>query len=168
MITSEVSTSLRQRGSILIMALVMLTILSVLAITQIMLNSTQTRIAANSSDREISFEKTEGAVNQAINYLLKGTYTAATFLQNSNGFYLYDHNTAPLWTTINWSGSTATNSFQGASGSQASYIIEKMPSVVIPGQNMKTPTNVYRITSRSVGANGNSSVVLQTTLQIQQ
>lgn len=168
MITLEVSTSLRQRGSILIMALVMLTILSVLAITQIMLNSTQTRIAANSSDREVSFEKTEGAVNQAINYLLKGTYTPATFLQNSNGFYLYDQNTAPLWTTINWSGSTAINSFQGSSGSQASYIIEKMPSVVIPGQNMKAPTNVYRITSRSVGANGNSSVVLQTTLQIQQ
>lgn len=160
-----------QKGYILLLTLVFLIILTVLALTGVSLNSTQTRIAANATDTEVSFETAEGALNQAINYLLNGTYTANAFLQNSNGLYQYDPTAPPLWTTINWSSSTAViNSFQGSSSSKASYFIEQLPSVVQPGQNMRSPmyTYVYRITARVVGASGNSSVILQTTTEIQE
>ncbi|MFI4918518.1 MAG: pilus assembly protein PilX [Legionellales bacterium] len=157
-----------QRGYVLLITLVMLIVLTLLALTEAVLNTTQTRVAANATDSEVSFEKTEAALNEAIDYLFNGTYASANFLQNNNGLYIFNVNASPLWTTINWSGPAVINSFAGGTGSQASYIIEQLPSVIQPGQNMQTPTNIYRITARSVGANGNSSILIQTTVQIQQ
>jgi type IV pilus assembly protein PilX len=158
-----------QKGYVLLMTMILLIILTILAMTDVSLNSTQTRIAANATDTEISLEKTEGALNEAINKLINGTYNATEFLQGNNGLYVLNPDNPPLWTTVDWSNSAAViHSFQGVSGSQASYIIEQLPSVIQPGQNIKTPTYVYRITARSVGASGNTAVVLQSTVQIQQ
>lgn len=157
-----------EKGYILLITMILLIMLTVLAVTDVSLNTTQTRIAANATDSEICLEKTEGALNQAINNLLNGTYNANNFLNNNSGLYLLNPNNPPLWTTVNWSSSTSViPSFQGYSNSQASYIIEQLPSVIQPGQNMKMPTYIYRITARSLGANGNTSVMLQTTVQIQ-
>lgn len=159
----------QQSGFILLMSLILLILLSILAISGVLVNTSQTRIATNAADTEVSFEKAEGAINQALNLISNGTYNAANFVLNSSGFYLLNPTTAPKWSTVNWSSSTAViNSFQGYSGAQASYIIEQLPSVIKPGQNMKTPTNVYRVTARAVGASGNSYIMLQTTIQIQQ
>lgn len=158
----------QQKGYILLTTLVLMIMVTVLALTQVSLNSSQTRVAANATDSEISFEKTEGAVNEALNNIIKGTYNTENFLRNNNGFYLFDQNAAPIWKTINWSSSAAViNSFQGNTSTQAGYIIEQLPSVIQPGQNMKSPTHVYRITGRAVDASGNSSVLLQSTVQIQ-
>lgn len=160
---------MKQQGYILLLTLVLMIMLTVLALTQISSNTSQTRVAANATDSEITFEKTEGAVNQAINNLNNGTYTANSFLNNSNGLYIFDPNSPPLWTTINWSGSAVIKSFQGSSGPQAAYFIEKLPSVCLPGQNCRVQTNnLYRITARALGASGNSAVIIQTTLQVQQ
>lgn len=157
-----------EQGYILLLTMVLLIMLTVLALTDVSLNTTQTRIAANATDSEISLEKTEGALNDAINNLLNGTYNTNDFLKNSNGLYLLNPDNPPLWTTVNWSSTTSViSSFQGYSNTQASYIIEQLPSVIQPGQNMKTPTYVYRITARALGANGNTAVMLQSTVQIQ-
>ncbi|WP_238585395.1 pilus assembly PilX family protein [Legionella steigerwaltii] len=165
---SRKNVIVNEKGYILLLTMVLLIMLTVLALTDVSLNTTQTRIAANATDSEISLEKTEGALNEAINNLLNGTYNANDFLKNSTGLYLLTPGNPPLWTTVNWSSSTSViPSFQGYSNSQASYIIEQLPSVIQPGQNMKTPTYVYRVTARSLGANGNTSVILQSTVQIQ-
>lgn len=161
--------SVQQKGYILLVTMILLLVLISLALTAISINTTQTRIAANATDTEISLEKTEGALNEAINKLLNGTYTSTSFMQNGNGLYILNPSDPPLWKTANWSSaSSVILSFQGYSNSQSSYIIEQLPSIVQPGQNMKTPTRVYRITARSVGANGNTIVMLQSTVQIQQ
>lgn len=161
-------TQAKQKGFVLIITLVLIIILTILALTQISLNNTQTRIAANATDNEISFEKSEGAVNEAANLLLNGTYNPSNFASNGNGLYLLNANSSPLWNTVNWNSGTAVkNSFQGASGSQATYIIEKLPSVIQAGQNMKSPIYVYRVTGRSATASGNSSVLVQSTLKVQ-
>jgi type IV pilus assembly protein PilX len=162
-------TQMKQCGYVLLTTLVLMIVITVLALTQVSLNTSQTRVAANATDSEVSFEKTEGAMNEALNKLINGTYTSTTFLNNSNGLYLYDPTASPLWQTISWtSAASVIKSFQGSSGAQASYIIEQLPSVIQPGQNMKSPTNIYRITARALSASGNSSVLIQTTLQIQQ
>ncbi|MCW8386399.1 pilus assembly protein [Fluoribacter dumoffii] len=160
---------MNNHGYILLITMIFLIMLTVLAITGVSLNTTQTRIAANATDSEITLEKTEGALNEAVNNLMNGTYSANSFLKNSNGLYLLDPNNPPLWTTVNWSSSSSViSSFQGYSNSQAGYIIEQLPSIIQPGQNIKSPTYVYRITARSLGASGNTSVMLQSTVQIQQ
>lgn len=159
----------KQEGFILITTLVLMIMLTVLAVTQVSLNTTQTQVARNSTTAEISFEKTEGALNEAINRMINHTYTSESFLNNTNGLYLFNQNDPPLWHEVDWDSSTSViNSFQGSTGLRASYIIEQLPSVVQPGQNMKSLTHVYRVTGRAIGEDGNSSVLLQSTIQIQQ
>jgi type IV pilus assembly protein PilX len=157
-----------QKGYVLLMTLMMLLALTLLALSEATLNITQTRVAANATDSAVSFEKTEAVTNEALNLLFNGTYAASSFVQNNNGRYLFNINANPLWTTINWTGTGVINSFNGGTGSQASYFIEQLPSVIKPGQDMNVPTNIYRITARSLGANGNSSILIQTTVQILQ
>ncbi|KTD61120.1 pilus assembly PilX family protein [Legionella spiritensis] len=158
----------RQRGFVLLMTLIMLFMLTTLALTEATLNSTQTRISTNATNSEIAFQTAEGTLNEAINNLMKGTYNVANFANNDTGFYTYNEAATPLWKTVNWSSSSAViPSFQGSSGAQSNFIIEKLPSVIMPGQSMAVTTNVYRITARATQTNSNTAVVLQSTIQIQ-
>jgi type IV pilus assembly protein PilX len=157
------------KGSFLIITLLLLLMLTIISVSQISFNITQTRIATNSADVQVAFQTAEGALNAAANNLLAGNYTSSGFASNSNGLYTPNFSDGPLWTTINWGTANATiTSFQGNSSGQAAYIIEQLPSVVVPGQNLNKPSQVYRITARGVGASGNPVVMLQSTVQIQQ
>ena len=159
---------LSNKGSVLIITLLVLLALTVIAVSEVSFNSTQTRIATNTADVQVAFQTAQGALNDATNNLLAGTYTNASFIANANGLYLFNPNNPPLWTTVNWTDNAAViTSFQGSSNTQAAYIIELLPSVIQGGQNDNTPTNVYRITVRAVGASGNSPVILQSTVQVQ-
>lgn len=157
-----------KNGFVLIMTLIMLFMLTALALTMTTLNSTNTRIATNATNSTIAFQTAEGTLNEAINNLLKGNYASVNFSNNSGGFYLYDENATPLYQTINWSdGSSTISSFQGSSASQSSFFIEKLPSVVAPGQSASGGTRVYRITARAVQNNSDAAVILQSTIQMQ-
>lgn len=157
------------RGSFLIVSLLLMLMLTVMAVSQISFNTTQTRIASNSADLQIAFQTAEGALNEGTNNILAGSYSPVSFVSNLNGLYTHNPSNDPLWTTINWSSAGAViTSFQGGSKVQAAYIIEQLPSVIAPGQNANNPASVYRITARAVGATGNPVVILQSTEQIQQ
>lgn len=166
--TVSISLPTQQKGYILLMTLVMMVMLTALAVTQVSSNSNQTRLAGNATDSEISYEKAEGALTEATNKIIKGTYSPANFLSNGSGLYVYDPTAVPLWKSVDWHSSAAISGFNGGSGANSGYIIEQLPSAIKPGQNMKRPTRIYRVTSRAAGANGNSAVTLQSTVNIQQ
>jgi len=158
-----------ERGVTLIVTLILLFILTVFAVTEVSYNTMVTRIATNSGDALVAFQTAEGALNQAANQVLIGTYSVNSFLSNSNGLYLFNASNAPLWTTVNWSSSAAViTSYQGNSNAQAAYIIEQLPSVTMPGQSMNKPTLIYRITARAVGESGNGLVIIQALVQVPQ
>lgn len=158
-----------ESGSVLIITLLLMLMLTIMAVAQVSFNGTQTHIATNSADEQIAFHTAEGALNEATNNILANTYAPLGFLSNQNGLYLFDATTEPIWTKIDWSsGSSAIKSFQGKSNTQAAFVIEQLPSVIKPGQNMNMPTQVYRITARAVGATNNTAVMLQSTEQLQQ
>jgi type IV pilus assembly protein PilX len=157
-----------QQGSVLITVIILVLILTVTAISEVSFNSTQTRIATNSADRQIAFMTAEGALSQGINNLLAGTYPTTGFLANTSGLFVFNPNNAPLWTTIGWTSSAVIPSYQGNSNTQGAFFIEQLPSITLPGQNMSNHTWIYRITARAVGASGNSPVILQATVQIPQ
>ena len=160
---------IQQKGFILITTLVLLVMIIILGMAQISINSTQTQVATNTTDSEISFEKAEGALNEAINQMLANTYNSSGFANNSNGLYQFNQNAAPAWQTVDWNSSgSVISSFSGSTGLQTNYIIEKLPPVSQTGASMKHNMSIYRITGRAVGQNGSSSVLLQSTIQIQQ
>lgn len=157
-----------EQGSVLIITLLVLVVLTIVAVAQVSFNSTQTRIATNTTDSQIAFQTAQGALNDATNNLFANTYASSSFLSNTNGLYIFNPNAAPLWTTIDWtSSSSVIKSFKGSSQAQAAYIIEQLPSVIAGGQNISLPTQVYRITVRAVGASGGSPVIIQSTVKIQ-
>lgn len=158
-----------EHGSTLIVTIILLFIITVMAVTEVTFNSLLTRIATNSADALIAYQTAEGALNQAVNKILTGTYKVSNFIANTNGLYLFDPTIAPVWTTVNWgSASAAVQSYQGNSSARATYIIEQLPSVTLPGQSMSKATSIYRITIRAVGASGSSPTVLQAIVQIPQ
>lgn len=158
-----------QQGSTLIITLVLLLILTIMAISQVSFNSTLTRISTNADDALVALASSEGAMNQATNSVISGNYSLNNFLANTNGLYTANPNNPPLWTTINWNSSAAViQSYQGNSSARAAYFIEQLPSIVAPGQSMKKPTFVYRITVRGVGQSGAAPVILQSIVQVPQ
>ncbi len=154
----------KQSGFVLITALILVVILTILALAGEVLNSTQTRIAANTASQQTTFQAAEGALNQAQTDLYTGLYTKASFLANSNGLYTYNQNAAPLWTTVNWnSGGVIVSAWGGLpTGVRAAFIIEMMPSVNLPGG----PSNVYRITAYATQSSGGSPIMLQSMVLI--
>lgn len=164
-----ISSRFLQQGSVLILTLLLMVMLTVIAITQVNFNSTQTHIATNTADSQVAFQTAEGALNEATNHLIAGTYPTTSFLSNTNGLYYFNQNNAPLWTTVDWTNSNAVIlSFQGKSSAPGAYMIEQLPSVILPGQNANSPAQVFRITAHGVGASGSSPITLQSTLQLQQ
>ncbi len=153
-------------GYILITTLILLLMLTILGVSQISINSSQTRVATNVTDSETSFEKTEGAGNEAINRILANSFNTNNFINNTNGLYLFNQNETPIWQTVNWNNNTAViSSFSGLNGTQASYVIEQLPSVAQTGQNIRTLTKIYRVTGHATGQTGAFSVLIQNTIQ---
>ncbi|MEB0135125.1 pilus assembly protein [Actimicrobium sp. CCC2.4] len=159
----------QQRGSVLIITVILVLLLTILGLGTVSLNTTQTRIATNSADAQISFQTAEGVLNQAQTNLVAGDYAYANFMAGDNGLYVFDPAAAPIWTTIDWSSaSAAVQSFQGKSNAPGAYIIELLPSFIRPGQSLKKVTRVFRVTARAVGPSGGAPVLLQSTVQLQE
>jgi type IV pilus assembly protein PilX len=157
------SSRASQRASVLITTMILLMMLTVLGLAMISLNTTQTRIATNSADAQAAYQTAEGALNQAAANLQAGSYPLANFTANTNGLYIFNSASAPLWTTVVWSNATAAIQCTACgSSTNAAYVIEYLPAVNIPGT--PTPQRVYRITARAVGISGSSPVMLQATV----
>ncbi len=156
-------------GFALVVALIFLLVLTVLAMLALSIGTMQTRIAGNAGNSMISFESSEGALRIAQGKLLAGAYS--DFAANANGLYTPNLTDAPLWTTVDWSGGDVINAdYTGNSNHPTHYIVEELPSVVVPGGNASSSqeygggspqVKIYRITSRAVGADGKSPTLLQ-------
>jgi type IV pilus assembly protein PilX len=164
-----------QRGAVLITTVILLVLLTILALAAVSMNSTQTRVATNSADNLVAYQTAEAALNQAETALANFAYNG--FTANTQGQYMFNPGGSPVWagnlSNASWwqSSTNAIQAFQGGSSQQAAYVIEQLPSVALKGQSTSssspTMVSVYRITARSVGASGQSPVVLQTTMQVQ-
>jgi len=160
-----------QRGVVLIATAVLLVILTIISLAGVSMISTQTRVATNSADVQVAYQTAEGALNAAQNALIAGSIDPRLFLNNTAGYYTLDPSSAPVWANAQlWLPANAgkvAQGFQGGSAAKALYVIEQLPSVIKPGQDMKRPTQVYRVTARATGSSGNAPVVLQSTVQLQ-
>lgn len=149
----------RNHGGVLITTIILLVMLTTLSLAMVSLNTTQTRIATNSADAQVSYQTAEGALNQAAANLQAGNYSLTDFIGNANGLYTYSSNSASIWTTVNWGN--ASGAIQCTScglSPTAAYVIEYLPPVLVPGTG---PKKAYRITARAVGVGGSSPVILQ-------
>jgi len=170
----------RQRGVVLIVALILLLVLTMIGVGVTQSTSLEERMAGNNRDKDLAFQAGEAGLRQGEDGLLQAIYTN---FNNSGGLYQFDPNVAPIWTTINWSDPNQTLAYQGTPlvidintgkplAQQPVLIVEQMPPVPAPGQNLgtteygDTPTiQLFRITSLGTGGDANSQAMLQSVYQ---
>ena len=170
----------KQKGSVLILSLMILVVLTIIGVSSMSSTSLQERMAGNFRDREIAFQSAEMALAFAENYVSSTINTAN--LGDADGYY----NT--------YSGPTSKNAFTGDGSSIANWWtgtdsqilsttideVRTQPRFTIEareeiGDNSGTSINIgaygestgggkitsFRVTARGTGKSDSTVVILQ-------
>ena len=163
-----------QRGTALVMTLVILLLLTMLGITAINTSTLEERMAGNTKDQNLSFQAAETALRAAENWVQ--STTVATQLNTNNASGIYDSTiatTTDLWDVIDWSGTSNLVTYPNVPGGptvtgglsevdQPKYIIEKINiEPLSPGTRI-----TVRITARGTGASDTTVSMVQSTYTV--
>lgn len=166
--------SCKQRGITLLMALIFLTVLTLLGVTAAQMMGQEERMAGNSRNRDMAFQAAEAALSAAEKNVatFPAVFPAATIeTPGSGGQYTFSlclPNSQAFWTGTSvkdckgvaktgfaWDAADATQTITGVPyvSEQPKYIVEKMSDLAGAKQ--------YRVTARGVGGDPNAVVILQ-------
>lgn len=175
----------RQQGVTLMVALVMLLIITLIAVAAARTQTAEARMAANLNNRSTAIQSGEAALRYAEGQLLTAQYSASSFAADANGLYTLDSSvTTPeyLNSSVSWTpgaSNTSVITYSSATGApslssdnlsgSATFMIERLPAVAVPGESIGMvqygsgvpSSNVYRITTVATGRDSTSSVMLQ-------
>lgn len=168
----------RQRGMVLIIALIILLSLTILGVASMSTTSMQERMAANEHDRQIAFQAAEAALREGESFVQSNTMDPTMFNNSCTGG-LCDCSDAALGCPVYWTDTTldvwntaARHKTYSVTytqvAAQPEYIIEFMgytdPGGTAPGY---VPTvgdpMMFRITAIGTGQSPNAKVMLQST-----
>jgi type IV pilus assembly protein PilX len=171
----------RQKGFVLIMALVFLALLTIIGVTAMSTTSLEEKMAGNMKDRNLAFQAAETALLAAERWYETQT-TKPVFPDTANGLYVTDSTSAVSnWDAVNWSTNvvtfpcTPTTTSSCGSGvtkvnSQPKYIIEdlgELPeekgSIVSPTDYKGKGSTLARITARGTGGTDAAVSMVQST-----
>jgi len=177
-----IATDKAQRGAVLIIALIFLSIMATLAASSMQATTTNERLAGNIRDRSAAFQAAEATLREAENQLaamtvftlIAGTTTpteagqypatmTVSGVQIDSWRYVDENNNAggtPLWddTAAVVKYQPADSYLVNVLASPPAYMIEEIES----SNDSGAVSLYYRITARAVGLSENSEVVLQT------
>lgn len=142
----------RQRGVVLVIALVVLVLVTVLGVSMLRTTTMQERMAGNSRDRDKALQAAEAAVQACLSEVSGGTYTLVPLTPVAAG------GTAHWDVAANWSDSgkskeVAVSSDGGLSSS---------PRCMVEALDLAKGS--YRVTGRAVGGSDQTVVMLQATM----
>ncbi|MAA65184.1 MAG: hypothetical protein CL581_10470 [Alteromonadaceae bacterium] len=174
MLRNNVRMPQSQSGAVLLVSLVMLLLLTIIGMSAVNMTTLDTRISANSRDRNMAFDAAETALNVASHNISPGndlpnTTSTAGFMASALSSSWWKTADSTWWAT----NSNQITDFNGRTNSTngIGYVIEQPISVSTNGAGqqvadltmggIKPETRFYRITSRGVGPGG-SDVHLQT------
>ena len=178
----------RQRGMVLVLALVFLLLLTLLGITALNTTSLEEKMAGNVKDRNLAFQAAESALTLAESWI-NAQIGKPVFPNTSIGLYLPDTgisgdpDSVDNWNENIWTGSNvvAYPNTPGQTGSgtlgkisaQPKYIIEDMGEIEESSGSLtfatdykgskKGSTTVLRITASGTGGTSAAVVMVQST-----
>lgn len=174
MITTP-TTKQTQQGTVLIVALLMLVVMTILGVSSMSTTSLEEKMAGNFRDRQIAFNAAETALAQAEAYVNDNINSASVFNGNNGLYDSYDGPTQhDAFDDAWWSGSNSivlADTIDEVS-TQPRYTIEYRGDI---GADEGTSVNIggygessgggeitsFRITVRATGLSDNSVVFLQ-------
>lgn len=165
--------SIRARGAVLIVALVMLLVLTIIGVAGVQNTTMEERMAGNFRDRFTAFQAAEAALRRAEADIADATtFDAMTFNNASDGYtYTLDKTvgSADPLDPDNYGKAVSVGTISGVSAAPE-YFIEKLPKVPLPQSSLvvgfqSKPRDVqyYRVSARATGTTGRTEVVLQST-----
>lgn len=165
----------KQKGMTLIVALVLVALMSIVAVSAIRGSNLQEAMAGNMRDRNIAFQSAEAALNVA-----EDTLTGLKVFKPEAALGQYDDLQKPgkippySWSTSDWgTKSKALSIVWDTFTAKPQYAIEFVTQVEdsvntggaadFDGTQNNVDKEFYRITSRDTGLTGNAEVILQAT-----
>ncbi|MGD8569827.1 MAG: PilX N-terminal domain-containing pilus assembly protein [Gammaproteobacteria bacterium] len=173
---SKLTNIRQQHGSVLIISLIVMLILTVLGVSGMKSSMLEEKMAGNVRDKQLAFQAAEATLREAEKYIDDNIVSTTAFdADGSDG--LYDKSTVKIWENINWDSSDSLE----YSDFDSNYEITTPPRYVIQHlasqQNTLNQLNLnnygqgtgagrvemFLITARATGISGNTTVTLQTT-----
>ncbi len=184
MCPSTNSTSLvpRERGVVLVMAMVFLLILTLIGVTTMSTTVLEEKMAGNMQDKNIAFQAAESALTTGENWLRPLTEMPRFDPAVTNdGLHKQSDISTPVWETPGiWTGSDVVDYEQlpgplpsgqllSNVAEQPRYLIEDLGPVQDPLKIKLPPSpptrNVFRITARGVGSSAQAVVMVQSVFE---
>jgi type IV pilus assembly protein PilX len=159
-------SSAPQRGSALIIAMVMLLVMTLLGVTAIRNTTLQERMAGNLRDSNLAFQAAERALREGERFLRSPTLPPFT---GANGLLTMhdDAGEGAFWSTYDWVGNGRTAAGILEVARAPLYVIEELPPVPVVGGSERfgplPDVGFYRVTAQAVGGTADAVSVLQTT-----
>ncbi len=171
---SSQGRTLGERGSALIVSLLILLLMSIIGVSAMRGTINEERMAGNLRDRSLAFEAAESALRDGESYVLNNTITQFTD-DCQNGFCTYASGSdSPRWkdTTLSvWSTSGKHQMATAVEGVKTApeFIVEEIPipankgpgQSLVQGFSAAATSKGYSITARGTGATDDAVVILQ-------
>jgi type IV pilus assembly protein PilX len=152
---------------VLVIALIMLVMMTLLAISAAQITGLNERMAGFARDRDVAFQAAEAGLREGERVLQQAVLPA---FDSTAGLYpILPPGDPPRWKEIDWSTSSVSYGATIAGvAAQPRYIVEEIAILPGAGESLDAAeaevTNAfYRVTGRALGGEGNTVVVLQTT-----
>lgn len=166
-----------QKGVILVVSLVILLVVTLIATTNMETSILEERMAGNIQDYNVAFQAAEASMEVAENWLSNQVVLPTTSTDGSTTVWV-DEGPAQMGDTDEWwrernaswwnSNGDAISGLTGVAN-QPQYVIEQH-FTSLQGQSLVVGTGqasnsriMHRITTRGVGANSNTQVMIQST-----
>jgi len=162
----------RQKGSVLLLSLIMLLLLTLVAVAGMQGTILQERMTGNLRDRDLAFQAAEAGLRQAEAFIRNNP---ATVYGNSSGLYQVNNANRPDWRTRTITAGNGAITYVGdfpGVAAQPTYYIEEISTLQPAGTETEAGTAVppspyFRITSLGTGGSDSTSVVLNTVFRVQ-
>lgn len=154
----------RQNGSVLLVSLIMLLLLTLVAVGGMQGTILQERMTGNLRDRDLAFQAAEAALRDAEESL--ATSVPVSF-PNSNGLYRIGATNRPDWPADPADNGNGVISYSGdfpGVAAQPEYYVEQIDTIPAPGCPLNTYCEpvYYRITALGIGGSANTTVIVNT------
>ena len=162
----SMSSSVLQRGTALIVAMVMLLVLTLLGVTAVRNTTLQERMAGNLRDSNLAFQAAERALRDGEKFLRSPTLPPFT---GANGLLVMHDQAgeAAFWSAYDWAGNGRAAAGVLEVASAPLYVIEELPPVPVAGGSERfgplPDIGFYRVTAQGVGGTSDAVSILQTT-----
>ncbi|AHK80446.1 hypothetical protein M911_16365 [Ectothiorhodospira haloalkaliphila] len=159
-----------QKGSALIVSLVLLLVITLLAVAGMQNTTLQERMSGNYRDRDLAFQAAEYALRSGEARLEAATLPSFGGTEPGLIQVLPGGHAVQVWNGYSWDSASATPVHTAAFdvASAPRYVVEQLPPMPDPQSSLAVDEpvgdiEVFRITARATGGTADAVVILQST-----